>query len=284
MFAPGRGFYSRDVKQIVFSDLDGTLIDQDTYSCDAAKSAIATLREREIPLVLCSSKTRTEMEWWRERIVNQHPFIVENGGAIYIPRGYFPFVPESSTPRGEYDVIEFGAPYRLVVAELRKISQEVGCPVIGFDQMSVAEICLRTSLSVRQAELAKQREYDEPFEILGANGSELLGAIERRGKSWIRGSRLHHITAGHSKATAVRCLASLYAQAHDKVITIGLGDSDGDAEFLRTTDEPIIVWSRFALALAKLIPNASITRWPGPLGWNEAIQQTIAEPALAGSV
>ena len=268
----------------MFSDLDGTLIDQDTYSCDAATPAIRALREREIPLVLCSSKTRPEMEWWRERIGNSHPFIVENGGAIYIPRGYFPFLPASAKPRGDYDVIEFGAPYRILVEELRKVSEETGCPVIGFSQMSVAEICLRTALSVRHAELAKQREYDEPFEILGANGSELLAAIDRRGKRWIRGSRLHHITTGHSKATAVRCLALLYARVHGRVTTIGLGDSDSDAEFLRTTDEPIIVWSRFAIALAKLIPNASITRWPGPRGWNEAIEETIAEPVLAGSI
>jgi len=283
MFARNDPHHARDVKQIVFSDLDGTLIDPDTYSCDAAMPAVQALRERDVPLVLCSSKTRPEMEWWRARIGNNHPFIVENGGAIYMPRGYFPFLPASAKTRGDYDIIEFGAPYRKVVDELRIASEETACPVIGFDQMSVADICLRTSLSVRHAELAKQREYDEPFEILGANGNELLAAIDRRGRRWFRGSRLHHITSGHSKATAVRCLALLFARAHRRVTTIGIGDSDSDVDFLKATDEPIIVWSRFAVGLAKLIPNASITRWPGPEGWKEAIEETIAEPALAGS-
>ena len=280
MFASKTPFYAEDVTRIVFSDLDGTLLEHDTYSCDSAMPAILALREQNIPLVLCSSKTRAEMESWREKMGNPHPFIVENGGAIYVPRGYFPFLPAQSLPRGDYDVIEFGAPYLEIVEALRIASEESACQVIGFHQMSVVDVCLRTSLSVRHAELAKQREYDEPFEIIGSGRSELLAAIERSGKHWARGSRLYHITAQHSKATAVRRLTALYAQAYRGVTTIGLGDSANDTDFLNSTDEPIIIQSRFAATLARLVPNAPVTRLPGPSGWNEAIQESIAELAL----
>src|SRR5260370_30538118 len=103
------------------------------------------------------------MEYWRARLNNDAPFIVEDGGAIYIPPGYFPFRPENAKSRDGYDVIEFGAPYHELIETLRCASIESDCRTVGFHDMGVAGICLRTSMTVRQAELAKHREYDEPF-------------------------------------------------------------------------------------------------------------------------
>src|SRR4051812_40579094 len=77
------------VRKVIFSDLDGTLLQPDTYSCGPAETAVRALRELGYPLVLCSSKTRAELEFWRGKLHNDAPFIVENGGAIYIPRNYF---------------------------------------------------------------------------------------------------------------------------------------------------------------------------------------------------
>ena len=70
---------------VIFSDLDGTLLDHNTYSFDAAKQALESIEDKEIPLILCTSKTRGEIEYYRELINNKHPFISENGGGIYIP-------------------------------------------------------------------------------------------------------------------------------------------------------------------------------------------------------
>jgi mannosyl-3-phosphoglycerate phosphatase len=68
---------------LVFSDLDGTLLDHDTYSFETARPALAELKERGIPLVLATSKTRAETESVRSALGNRHPFVVENGGAVY---------------------------------------------------------------------------------------------------------------------------------------------------------------------------------------------------------
>jgi HAD superfamily hydrolase (TIGR01484 family) len=74
---------------IVFTDLDGTLLDE-SYSFAAAQPALRKTAELDIPLVLCSSKTRREIEHYRKKLGNSHPFISENGGGIFIPEGYFP--------------------------------------------------------------------------------------------------------------------------------------------------------------------------------------------------
>jgi len=69
--------------QIVFSDLDGTLLDHRTYDYSPALPALAKLQEKQIPLVFCTSKTAAEMIPFRKEIKNKDPFIVENGGGRF---------------------------------------------------------------------------------------------------------------------------------------------------------------------------------------------------------
>ncbi|HXK06570.1 MAG TPA: HAD-IIB family hydrolase [Verrucomicrobiae bacterium] len=256
---------------IVISDLDGTLLDMQTYSFEAARPALAALREKNVPLILCTSKTRAEVEMWRERLEVHHPFIVENGGAIYIPAGYFTFPPDRAVKRDGYDVVEFGRPYAELVHCLREAATESRCSVIGFHDMTVAEISRRASLPEDQAELAKRREYDEPFEIQGSSTGKLLSAIGRRGKSWTRGNRFYHCTGANDKGVAVEYVREMYRRAFGTVHTIGVGDGHNDAKFLKTVNAPIVIRSRFAVALKVAEPRCRVTRAPGPEGWNEAI-------------
>jgi len=142
--------------------------------------------------------------------------------------------------------------------------------------MSFADICLRTSLPVRQAALAKQREFDEPFEILGSGTHTLLSSIESRGKRWTRGDRFYHITGANDKAAAVTSLMKLYRRAFGAVRTVGVGNGHNDAGFLLAVDVPVIIRSRFAVALKLAVPHAYVTSTPGPHGWNEAVLPVVA--------
>jgi len=267
--------------RLLVSDLDGTLIDARTYSFHQAQPALTALREGGVPLILCTSKTRAEVELWRERLEINHPFIVENGGALYIPRGYFPFEIDTTVRRDGYDVIEFGAPYSELVQCLRHASEVAGCKVFGFSDMSVAEICLRTFLPIRQAEFAKKREYDEPFEMVGSNIGGLLAAIEAQGKRWTRGNRFYHITGANDKRLAVQCVTNLFRRAAGHVHVIGAGDGHNDAGFLKCVDTPVIVRSPFAVALKVAVPKALVTRVSGPPGWNEAILSVLRQSPVA---
>jgi predicted mannosyl-3-phosphoglycerate phosphatase (HAD superfamily) len=74
---------------VVFTDLDGTLLDHQTYSFQAARPMINKLLRLGIPIVINTSKTRAETEILSRRLKLNHPFIVENGGAVFIPEGCF---------------------------------------------------------------------------------------------------------------------------------------------------------------------------------------------------
>ena len=257
---------------VVFTDLDGTLLDHSTYSFAEAQPALDLLKSKSIPIVICTSKTRSEVEYWRGLLANNHPFIVENGGAAFIPANYFHFAIPTSVPRGHYSMLQLGTPYGDLVQSLREAAEESRCEVLGFSQMSVAEVARNCQMSPDEAALAKEREFDEPFLILEQDRpAELLTAIERRGRRWTRGGRFHHILGENDKAAAVRLLLDLYRNVEPNVRSIGLGDGLNDAQFLNTVDIPILIRTSWLDRLQALVPRGRPTRSPGPRGWCQAI-------------
>jgi len=268
---------------LVFTDLDGTLQDHETYSYAEASEALELLRLCQIPLILCSSKTRAEIEPLRAALKLRHPFICENGGALFIPTGYFTFRPEGARRLRNYEVVEFGADYAKLVETLRKISKQREIRVRGFSDMSPAELARDCGLSVREARLAKRREYDEPFRILDERPQSrprLLGALRRRGLRCVRGGRYFHVTGATDKGLAVRTLKSLYEREWGAVRLMGLGDGLNDASLLREVDVPVIVrnpTAGFTGRLHRQVPAATLTRSAGPRGWNEAVIAAVAK-------
>lgn len=100
----------------IFTDLDGTFLDHDTYSFAVAVPTLGIVEQKQIPLVFCSSKTRTEILRWRERLGNHDPFISENGGGIFVPTSSFAKDDIRSVwPRAEmidtYFVLVLGKPH-----------------------------------------------------------------------------------------------------------------------------------------------------------------------------
>jgi mannosyl-3-phosphoglycerate phosphatase len=256
---------------VIFTDLDGTLLDRETYSWEAARPALERLKRQGVPWVLVSSKTRAEVEFWRECLGNRHPFIVENGGAAFIEPGYFP-AGGAARRRGGYEVLEWGTPYEQLVAGLQRAAQKSQCRVRGFHEMTMEEVAAACDLPRAQAVLAKQREYDEPFLVLDADrGEKLAAAIVAEGRRWTRGGRFWHILGANDKANAVQALCGLFQQENLTIRTIGLGDGLNDAEFLNGMAVPVIIDSPQAAEVKARVPRGRVTEQPGPAGWNEAV-------------
>jgi mannosyl-3-phosphoglycerate phosphatase len=250
--------------RIVITDLDGTLLDHHTYSFQAAKPALAGLKRLGVPLILCTSKTRAETQHWQRVLDIQHPFIVENGGALCIPPAYFSFATPAAIP--------IGAPYAELTAALREASRLSGCRVRGFNDMSVAEVAAECGLPLADAAFARQREFDEPFLVLDPGRQEsLLHAIEQLGRRYTRGGRFFHITGENDKARAVQLLAALFVRECGRIETLGLGDGPNDASFLNAVDHAVLIRSRHLPSLQALAPGGIATRAEGPQGWNDAV-------------
>ena len=259
---------------IIVTDLDGTLLDSKTYSFEEARPALELIKKKHVPLVLCSSKTQAELGVWRIRLENRHPFIVENGGGIFIPEGYFPFPVEGETRNG-YRVISLGMPYAGIREQFTRLRDKLKIPVTGFGDMTPDDVAALTGLSHDEAVLAKQREYEEPFVFPGAADERMLQAIEASGLRWTQG-RLFHLMGNHHKGKAVALLRTLFERAKGPAIVAGLGDSLNDLPFLLAVDHPVLVRREEGCYDPKItIPGLYCTKKIGPAGWNEAVQTVL---------
>ncbi len=261
----------------IFTDLDGTLLDHDTYSFEPARPALEALAAARVPVVLCTSKTRAETERWRAALGNAHPFIVENGGAAFIPEGYFGPGTHFDKQVGGYGVLEFGRPYAELRRALGSIRATTGLPLRGFGDMTLDEIADRCGFTREDAELAGRREYDEPF--IGVGPAD-LGAVVRAAEAAelqvTSGGRFHHLVGGSDKGRAVRGLRGLFEGAVGPVRTVGLGDSPNDEPMLREVDLPVLVRRPGGgYSAAVHLPGLVVSPYSGPEGWREAVLEIL---------
>jgi mannosyl-3-phosphoglycerate phosphatase len=194
------------------------------------------LRSEGIPLILCTSKTFAEVEWYRDRLRNTHPFIVESGGAIYIPKGYFPFSFDYDDVVRSYLALRLGGTYQEMVLALEEVAARTGVALRGFSDMSAEEIADISSLTLDQAERAKQRDHDEPFLILDPAKARLVERSSRFPLTW--GGRFYHINSS-DKGRAVSKLIDMYRKMDADIL--GLGDCVNDLPMLQCVDVPILV-------------------------------------------
>lgn len=265
---------------VVFTDLDGTMLAADTYSFAGARPALRLLKEKEIPLVICSSKTKREIEYYRRKLDNGHPFASENGGGIFIPTAYFDLSAHGArltiTSKEGYQVIRLGAEYSDLRKALKELQAE-GFQIRGFGDMESEEIAVITGMTVEDAEMAKERDFDEPF-IVTENRppmQELIDAIHAKGFHWTEGKFLH-LLGDSNKGKAVSVLIDFYREKFGAVKTVAVGDGPNDIPMLERVDYPVVVQGRDGSYDPRItLPNIVRASGIGPEGWNRAIIELL---------
>jgi len=260
--------------KLIFTDLDGTLLD-DNYSFKKARPALSLIKKKKVPLIICTSKTRSEIEFYRKKLNNNHPFISENGGAIFIPKNYFKKV-KYDKKIGNYKVIELGTGYRFLKKNLKKIENKLGnkIKIISFSDMQVEDLMKDSGLSLKEARTALDREYDEPFKMVGkkANKRKALEMIKKYGLNHTGGGRYHHILGNNDKGKAIKILKKIYKENYkEEIKTIGLGDSLNDREMLDIVDTGFLLQKpnkKYANVKNK---NLTKVRGISSEGWNKTV-------------
>ncbi len=233
---------------VVFTDLDGTLLDEN-YSYKETLPIINRLLELGFRIVFCSSKTRREIEFYREAFGINDPFISENGAAIFIPRGCFEQNQGYAKRTRLYDIIELGISYSAIRLAFEAVRGRCGCQLLGFGDMTARELAKESGLTIGLAKLAKQREYSEPFRIEEGQEEKVFDAIRKEHLYCIRGGNFFHLVGNHDKEKAVLILKKLFAQELDKLTTIGFGDHLNDFGMLKVVDKPFLVREKGMLSI-----------------------------------
>lgn len=256
------------MEKIIFTDLDGSLLDHDNYSFEQAKKALKITKEKRVPILICTSKTRAEIKYWREKLENNDPFISENGGGIFIPKNYFSFDFLYSRKDSNYFIIDLGVNYSRLVQTLNSLKKEFD--IRSFSDMAAGEIADDANLSLSQAKLAMKREYDLPFKILNDEQErDIIDELKKRGLKITKGGRYYHLMGDNDKGEAVKILSELMERKFGEIYTIGIGDSENDFPMLEVVDSPYIVMKKDGSYSSS---DYTLAGGIGPGGWQKAIE------------
>jgi mannosyl-3-phosphoglycerate phosphatase len=229
-------------------------------------------------VVFVSAKTRSEIEAIRRELINDCPFVSENGGGLYLPVADFD-QPEGFVKSGDCWCLCSSKQIDDIRKGLERAAKAANVEVKGFNQMSLKEISDLTGLDTRQAELAKVREFDEPFIIVEETEEKLhvlRNEIEKAGYRYNSGGYLHHITGDFDKGETVSVLINIYRQINPSVKFIGLGDAYNDMPMLKLVDHPFLVRRPDSSINIRAIFNGlTITDGIGPAGFVEAVESVL---------
>ncbi|MDG1216509.1 MAG: HAD-IIB family hydrolase, partial [Luminiphilus sp.] len=152
---------------LIYTDLDGTLLDHHTYSFDAARSTLAALKERGIPVIPCTSKTRSETAKLMQALAFDGPMIVENGAAIWVPRDWGLSRPDNAEGDEGAWGHAFGPSRGMIRRQLAVLSIEWGNRYQSLCDLSDKQVAAVTGLDLDSAARAKRRQHSETLVWLG---------------------------------------------------------------------------------------------------------------------
>ena len=266
---------SKKQSWIIVTDLDASLLDAH-YSYEAASEAIDYLQEKEIPIVLNSSKTIHELialanRWnW-----NPKPFLVgENGACLGIPMDHqaIQFISVNHTHQGYACSYDPNA-YERIISLARLLRNTENYQFKGFSDLSVSELCTLTGLSEQDAELARHRYCTEP--ILWNDSKEafnnFLESLSKAGIRVIRGGQfIHLMEINYDKSTGMDAILGIFKTMHPNIQweTLAIGDSENDIPMLERADCALIIPNQSNGTIALERSDFYLARDYASTGWN----------------
>ncbi len=262
---------------LIFTDLDGTLLNSDDYRYEPAIPVIKQLQEQGIPVIPVTSKTRVEVEVLRQEIGLTDAFIVENGSAIFVPMSQTGLASPETEEWGNYHLMQLGCTYIEARQKLAEVATELDQTLRGFGDLTAAEIYQRTGLSSEDVKRAKTREFTEPFVTPKEfSTTQIEQAVQKVGFKVVVGDRFSHLIGPESgKGKAVQWLIQQYQnnQPLASIKTIGLGNSPNDLAMLETVDLPIIIPGKNGPHPGLENRGWQVATATGSQGWANAVRE-----------
>ncbi|MDM1279698.1 HAD-IIB family hydrolase [Acinetobacter indicus] len=250
-------------KFIIFTDLDGTLLNHDNYSYGQNIELIQRLIP-DSPVILCSSKTAAEIRHLQQQLgLSGMPFVAENGAYIYFNAQHDYQSPLSSTD---------------IAAQLQQLKADYGLNFQCFSDCDAVQIAALTGLALDDAARALERPYSEVIiwnPDSRAEDEAILSQHLASNLHMLHGGRFSHILSRDcDKSLAVNWLKQFYPT---QMVCIGLGDSENDLDMLKACQHAVVVKRPYKAALALEHDSVYFTRQQAPAGWAEGLQYFLQQ-------
>jgi predicted mannosyl-3-phosphoglycerate phosphatase (HAD superfamily) len=187
----------------------------------------AALDHAGIPAVWLTNRSRLQFDEPRRKYGHAHPFIAEDGCGVYLPVDYFHLRPDAPGPRspkkastvrlGRFTCIPFAQPLPAVAEALEALSEESAVPVVTLGSLSLRELTHNTGLPLREAELARQRDFDALFFFAGTSPEQVTRFLAEGGKRKVQFRQQGALWSVAIGATTQGCIVEL-SRLYDRAL------------------------------------------------------------------
>jgi len=260
----------RATTTVVFCAIDD-LIGTNNKALTGFPDFLDGLAEAHIPLVPVTSRNRLQFDAALRKFGLGHPFLAEGGCGVYLPEGYFNLKPTRTMRLGRFTCVPVAEPQPAAAEMLDALAEETGIEVVPLRGLSPRELSQNAGLPQREAELFRQRDFDELFFFAGASDADIHSfqgeASRQKAQLQPRGA-LWSLAVGASTATCVRKLSQLYQRSlHVPPLKIGIATAEEAAKLFPTCDRCLFLGARDRTAPAaagkcKALPLFSPDTWP----------------------
>ena len=265
--------------RVVFTNLDGSLLDGGGTGYGAARPALDALDRRNIPLVAISRRTRAEVTALQAQLDIIHPAAIEDGAAVLVPDRYFPssILDDAWELDGDRYVRVFGLPYCHLRQVLQDVRVELGADIVGFGDWSEGELVLALGLTADEARMVHQRQFSEIFTFSG-DREALQQAISRHHLqiSQLQTSSLQgqwYLTGNADKTAAIDLLLDCFLKHVGQINSLGIGTNKSDVGWMNLMKQAVVISSMLDTESwwAKQPGWWTQAQLPGAEGWNETV-------------
>lgn len=249
---------------VVFTSVDGALLDGRTFEPGPARETIARLRDSGVPVVPVTVMTLKEIAPIAVALGLRTAMIIEAGAAI------------ARWSEGGWQAEPCGPPAETFLDVIGDIERASGASLLVYSAMSEAEAALVSGRSGQMLRASMHRQFSEPFLIESGDLDAVKRAAADIGFSIRRGRRFLHLCRECDEGEAFQRLREELRCD----VAIAAGAAAVDAEFLALADVAILIPALDGDVdpeLRAALPNARIAPLPGPEGWAAAVMEAVSD-------
>ena len=259
------------LKTLIFTDLDGSLLDRDTFKFDEIKDYLKKLLSKGIFIIPNTSKTEKEILEFNNELGSNLPYISENGAAI-----------------NGLDLLNSNLPKELILSRdknnlinifKKSVPENLQNKCKWLSEMDKKKQSLIFGLEDDKLKMALDRKYTIPFLFEGnkSERNELSKIVKNKGLALQEGGRVINLTDKVNKAKALQVFVRFFKKNNKNVKTIAVGDNYNDLDMLKTSEFPCLVFNdKFTLDEIP-IKNLITTNKPSPEGWADVIKKALVK-------
>ncbi|MBB3141299.1 HAD-IIB family hydrolase [Halomonas organivorans] len=261
--------------RLLFTDLDGSLLDHRSYDWSPAAGRLAQLRDDGVPVIPVTSKTRSELLALRQDLnLTESPFVAENGAVVGLPAAWCHARLERTPGPDGLVIRTLGVDIGFIRQRLAVWRARLGAHFTPMGEMGLDDLVAVTGLAEGEARLARMREGSEPliWEDSEARLDAFREGLAGDGLHLVRGGRFWHVTGESDKGKAVTWLTERYTAlrgVHPQ--TLALGDGPNDIAMLEAVDRAVVIRGCHGLEVAPRQSRLYRSRATGPAGWAEGV-------------